>query len=394
MRAKKLKICFIGWANSEHVKRWVQWFAARGHEVHLISNVYEAIAGVVVHSLQNTTAAEVAARSAKKQSRLGVLLAQIKLDYLSYLKYPNYIRQTRRLLKELKPDILQGFYIGFAGYIGAFTGFHPFMVFTGGPELLVFSRKSLFHRLWTKFAMKRIDFLNHTSEEANEAAVKLGMPPERSKFMHIGIDLKTFNPTIDPGDLKERLGIKGHPMVLSTRSLYDKFYNISGLLRAFALVSRRLPEARLVLKYYSAPEKPKFVQLAHELGIYDKIVWVEKVAYEDMAKFYRAADVYVSLSYTDSGAVSMLEAMACGGVPVVSDLLTMTEWIEHGQNGFMGGPDDVAAAADSIVKVITSTEIKDRFGRRNYEIIRERADQEKSFRDLEDKAYELVEKGK
>ena len=60
MNPKKLKICFIGWANSEHVKRWVKWFADMGHEVHLLSNVYEDIPGVHVHAFQAKTKAGVA----------------------------------------------------------------------------------------------------------------------------------------------------------------------------------------------------------------------------------------------------------------------------------------------------------------------------------------------
>ncbi|KAF0135198.1 MAG: glycosyl transferase group 1 [Candidatus Saganbacteria bacterium] len=392
MQKNKLKICFLGWANSEHVKRWVKWFAAQGHEVHLLSNVYEEIEGVTVHSLQNkvVSLSDTASRSCRQNNLLTDWVKWAKFNYLSYLKYPSYIRKTKQLLKQIKPDILQGFYIGFAGYIGIFTGFHPFMVFTGGPELLFYPKKSLFHRIWVKFAMKRIDFLTHTSEEANKAAIELGMSPEKSKFMHIGIDLKTFNPHIDPGNLKKRLGIDGHPMVLSTRGLYDAHYNITTLIKAFSVVVKKIPEARLVMKYHSALEKNKFVKLAQDLGIYDKIVWVEKVDYQDMAKFYRAADVYVSLSYTDSGAVSMLEAMACGCVPVVSNLKNMREWIKDGENGFIGDSNDVYTAANSIIKIIESDEKKKTFGLKNIEIIRTQADQEKSFKALEDKSYELV----
>lgn len=387
-----MKIAFIGWANSQHVKSWVQWFAGRGHEVHLISNIYEEIEGVIVHSLQNkiSLSTDMASNSSQGSNFFVNLIRWVKFNYLSYIKYPFYIIKTRLLLKQIKPDILQGFYIGFAGYIGAFTGFHPFMVFTGGPELLFFPKKSLFHRIWTKFALKRVDFLTHTSEEANEAAVQLGMAPNKSKFMHIGIDLRTFNPHVDPGDLKDRLGIAGHPMVLSTRGLYDAYYNITGLIKAFSVVVKRRPETRLVMKYYSALEKEKFVRLAQNLGIYDKIVWVEKVDYKDMAKFYRAADVYVSLSYTDSGAVSMLEAMACGCVPVVSDLKNMKEWIEDGKNGFISDPDNAFAAANSIIKIIESGETKKVFGERNVDIIKARADQERLFIALEEKSYELA----
>jgi len=389
-KQRKLKICFIGWANSEHVKRWVQWFAYRGHEVHLISNLYEDVPGVHVHSFQNKSTDDLAEDRPRKKSWFGKLVAAAKFSYLSYLKYPFYIRRTKQLLKEIKPDILQGFYIGFAGYIGAFAGCRPFLVFTGGPDLLVFPRRSLFHRLWTKYSLSKIDFLTHTSNEASEAAVRFGFPSGRSRFMHIGIDLERFNPEVNTAGLKERLGIAGHPMILSTRGLFDKYYNITALIKTFALVQKRIPEARLVLKYYSAPEKEKFVRLSKNLGIYAKIVWVGRTDYSDLPRYYRAADAYVSLSFTDSGPVSMLEAMACGCVPVVSNLKNIGEWIKNGDNGFLVDPYDHGAAANAIVSLIQDREKREKMGRRNVEVIRERADQEECFAEIEKISYELV----
>lgn len=388
----KLKIAFIGWANSEHVKRWVKWFAGRGHEVHLISNVYESIPGVCVHSFQARTTADLAEDCPARKNWLSLLVDRVKFDYLSYLRYPGYIKKTRQLLAEIKPDILHGFYIGFAGYIGAFTGLHPFLVFTGGPDLLVFPKKSFLHRIWTKYALSKIDFLTHTSEEANAAAVGFGFPADRSKFMHIGIDLRQFNPLVDPDDLKERLGVAGHPVILSTRGLFDKYYNITGLLYTFALVLSKVPEARLVLKYYSAPEKDKFIKLAQKLAIYDKIVLVGKADYSDLPKYYRVADTYVSLSFTDSGPVSMLEAMACGCVPVVSNLKNISEWVKEGVNGYLVDPNDHQAAALTIVNLLRDKVRREQMGRANISLIKERADQEKCFAEIERVSYQLVER--
>ena len=32
-----MRICYIGDAQSIHMQRWVEWFANKGHEIHLIS---------------------------------------------------------------------------------------------------------------------------------------------------------------------------------------------------------------------------------------------------------------------------------------------------------------------------------------------------------------------
>ena len=309
---------------------------------------------------------------------------------MSYLKYPLYIYRARKIIRELRPDILQAFYIGFGGYIGIFTGFHPFMICTGGADIMFFPRKFLSHRLITRYILKRADFIVHPSEESNQLAIELGAPSEKTAYQHFGVDLSLFNPEIDPQPLLDRFGLNGHPIVLSTRGLFDKYYNISGLLKAFALVVAEVPAARLILKYYSAPEINKFENLSKSLGIYDKIIWIGKSEYESMGRYYRCADVYASLSFTDSGSLSMLEAMACGATPVVSDLPNIREWIKPGWNGYLLRPDDVGGAAKAIIEVIRDREVRSLFGRRNAEIIRERADQNICYRELERITYRLL----
>ena len=46
----KLKICFIGWADSIHVQRWVKWFARQGHEVHLIESTNLVSGGLLLQT--------------------------------------------------------------------------------------------------------------------------------------------------------------------------------------------------------------------------------------------------------------------------------------------------------------------------------------------------------
>lgn len=391
MLNKKLKICFIGWATSEHVKRWVSWFAARGHEVHLISNVFSEIPGVTVHALQ--TISPVTGDSSSSDGNKGTnrFWADLKFNYLSYLKYPFYINKTKKILAKIKPDVLQGFYLGFAGYIGVGSGFHPFMVYTGGADLLVFAKQFAFHRWLTKLTLPRIDLLLNPSEESQAAALQLGMSADRTRCLHFGIDLKKFNLTVNASRLREELGLDGHPIILSTRGLYDRYYNISGLLKVFAVVVDKMPQVRLVLKYYSAPEKEKFIALAHQYKIYDRIIWGGQVSYDEMPKYYRMADVYISLSFTDSGPVSLLEAMACGCVPIVSKLKNIAEWVTDKETGFMVDPHDTLTIARIIMDILSNSQKKSAMGEKAFRVIASRADQEKLYGEIERMTYQLVD---
>ena len=46
-------------------------------------------------------------------------------------------------------------------------------------------------------------------------------------------------------------------------------------------------------------------------------------------------ELYISIPTSDSTSVTLLEAMAAGSLPIVSDLPANREWIEDGKNGFL-----------------------------------------------------------
>ena len=44
-----MKICFLAPANNYHTKKWCNWFASQGHEVHVVSFIKDSIDNVTVH---------------------------------------------------------------------------------------------------------------------------------------------------------------------------------------------------------------------------------------------------------------------------------------------------------------------------------------------------------
>jgi glycosyltransferase involved in cell wall biosynthesis len=68
----------------------------------------------------------------------------------------------------------------------------------------------------------------------------------------------------------------------------------------------------------------------------------------DLPGFLRAADVYVSASSSDGTSSSLLEAMASGLYPVVSDITANRPWVEHGKNGLLFAVGDAASLAEAL----------------------------------------------
>ena len=75
--------------------------------------------------------------------------------------------------------------------------------------------------------------------------------------------------------------------------------------------------------------KAKSLGLANDV---DFVGWIQK---EENEQWYSKAKIWVSIPESDATSISLLEAMACGCIPVVSDLPANREWIQSGVNGIV-----------------------------------------------------------
>jgi glycosyltransferase involved in cell wall biosynthesis len=77
-----------------------------------------------------------------------------------------------------------------------------------------------------------------------------------------------------------------------------------------------------------------------------------------LAELLRGADIYVSTSRSDSTSVSLLEAMASGAFPVVTDIPGNRVWIAHSENGLLFPAGDSDALASCIRRAVKDTQLR------------------------------------
>jgi glycosyltransferase involved in cell wall biosynthesis len=154
-------------------------------------------------------------------------------------------------------------------------------------------------------------------------------------------------------------------------------------------VLRARPDARLVIGNDGAL-RPDLERLAGELGISKSVEFVGVVERpKQLAELLGRAAVYVSVPSSDGTSATLLEAMAAGAFPVVSDLPSNSEWIDQtgGDLVPVGGVPELAAA---IVRGLNQPDLRERVAARNLEVVRQRGLWEANMARVEDAYRGLV----
>jgi len=296
----RLRLAFLADPNSIHTRRWLAFFAERGHEVHLLDGYDREIApGLHDRIVVRRYAAH----------------GGVRIPFLSSLQGR---RALRRVLAELRPDVLHAHYLTRYGWQARLSGFHPLVVSPWGSDLFVTPRTSRRARWWARATLRAADQVTVVSEPMRETAMLAGARADRIEMVQFGVDTERFAPGSAAAGLAERLGLESGRLVFSSRAL-KPVYRQDVVIEAFA---RLPPDTSLLLTARNA--EPGYLAAirarigALELG--DRVRIADEVAEADLPDLLRLADVVVSVPSSDGFPVSVLEAMASGTPVVATDL--------------------------------------------------------------------------
>lgn len=151
---------------------------------------------------------------------------------------------------------------------------------------------------------------------------------------------------------------KDDDLFFANRGL-EPIYRPGRVIDAFAAVAAVRPQARLVVAN-DGSLRPALEAQARALGLADRVKFVGRLTADAQARHYAAARWYLSLPESDSVSVSVLEAMANGCVPLLSDLPANRELVGDGDNGLI-----VADAAGLPARLAALAPRADAIGRAN-----------------------------
>jgi glycosyltransferase involved in cell wall biosynthesis len=384
-----MKILFMADGGLNHTWRWVEYFARRGHDVHLLTleeppplpctiwKVKRLAPGVKLLSYL------LKPLFGKKTSGPG--RAATPEPSLRILRYLFSLPTVKKIIKAVKPDIINAQQVGNYGMLGAMSGFSPLAVTALGTDVLVLPKRSWFDKKRTAYALRKADLITSMADHMSDVLVEeLGVDRSKVIVNHFGIDPAVFAPT-------ERAPRPADEVILISTRHFRPVYNLEQLIQTLPDVFDELPQARLVM-YSDGPERPKIEKLARDLGVTDRVEFRGTQPMAAVAEGLRDADIYINVSRSDGANISLLEGMMCGCYPICSDIPACTQWVSDGVNGTIIPLDDPDALSRAIIKAAREPEKRAKVRKPNEEIVRARGLIEDNMRRSENAFAELVER--
>ncbi len=285
-----------------------------------------------------------------------------KIQRLPFSHHWAGIAQFQRLVREFDPDVVHGHYLSTAALFLAASWGRPTLASAIGSDILL-DPDAAHARILVRSCPIWVERFTSAAPHITRRMVALGIPAQRISTFPWGIDLLTFHPNPPETDFQR---------VISTRSL-EPLYDVETLIRAFPSVVSDLPNARLTI-YGDGTLRTGLQELASRAGIGGHTQFQGQGEPGEVAEALRRAGVYVSTSRSDGASTSLLEAMATGLVPVVTDIEANRGWIADGKNGLLFTPGDFLGLGRQIVRAIRDVDLRSSALHNNPVIVAHRAE--------------------
>lgn len=326
-------LVLIADGRSIHTQRWAEYFAGRGHDVHLITydRMNRTLPGVTEH----------------------VLISRWSNLYLAFI--PRHIA-IKRLVNQIRPDLIHAHFIAKYGFHLPGLKFRPSVVSAWGDDILILPKKSRLISWYTKKVLDSVDLIYAVSRNIGDHIVRdFRIPAPKVHYLPFGIDTDLFTPRKDTGPEGT------HTIECFSNRGFFSVYDTATLVQGFALAYKENPSLRLTLKG-EGPEEQQVRELVTGMGLDGQITFRQKTSYADVPRDYRHVDIFITTSVSDGTPVSVLEAMASGLPCIATSVGGIPEWIEHNVTGLLVQPGSPGQVAEMILSLARDPVLRKRLG--------------------------------
>lgn len=232
--------------------------------------------------------------------------------------------KIKKILSQIEPEVIHAHYITSYGFLASLCASSNYYLILSawGTDILKTPYESWFKKMITKYAIRKSHMITSDSIYMSQKILELNKNAKVTTFP-LGLSF------LPEASFEDKIPF----MFFSNRAL-TKNYRIDKVLKCFSIIKNNNPDALLVIAN-KGDEEANLRAIADKLNISNSIQWVGYLSEQEQAAYYKKAQYFFSLPESDATSVSLLEAMAYGCVPIVSDIPANYEWVEHKKNGII-----------------------------------------------------------
>jgi glycosyltransferase involved in cell wall biosynthesis len=260
-------------------------------------------------------------------------------------------RRFASLLTDIGADVLHGHSLGFAEEAFAVSQCLPRL------PIILQDHADRPPRWWRRSPWRRwyaaLAGVAFTAPELARPFTRAGLFGPHTRHFAIPESSSRFSMG-SRADARAQTGLHGDPCVLWVGHLNPGKDPLS-VLDGVSLAARRLPGLQLWCAFGHAPLLGEVqARIARDPQLAGRVHLLGKVAHAQVEVLMRAADLFVSGSLAESCGYVVLEALACGVTPVVTDIPSFRALLGGSRVGHLWPCGDAAQLAEALVAVVAS----------------------------------------
>ena len=189
-----------------------------------------------------------------------------------------------------------------------------------------------------------------------------GLSADRVITVENGFDESIFNSGNNGHRCRKRYQIPGDAVVIVFVGSFQPYHRVDLLLEAFSAMPNEQTGAYLLL-VGGGRSVTDCRALAEKLGVTDRVIFTDRIAYEDVPSHVAAGDIAVMPATNSYGnPMKIYEYMAMGKAVVAPFQPTIEEIATHGKDSFLFEPENIGSLAQALDALVVDQELRRRLG--------------------------------
>ena len=216
-----------------------------------------------------------------------------------------------------------------------------------------------YYLLLQKESIKKSDCVICVSEDN-----KRYLPIGEKTVIPMGVNTTLFQVAQNSTDIREELGIPEYAFTLGYVGALSAGKGLHMLLESFYYILQEMPQeaSTYLLIVGDGPERKGLEDLAGKLGVRQ---YLRLTGFRvDVARLLSVMDVFVFPSESEGSPIAILEAMAAGKAIIASDIPSIREIVNHGEEAILVNRHNVEELKRAILSLYNNSNLRVKLGQR------------------------------